>query len=353
MVRDDASCFRRRRPRRDALPAAATRAAGVADLTGPGDSATTTTTRAERRLGPAPRRVIATITVPFPPESPASGIGETGYHPVVWYSRALTVDDLRDAGLGADAPRVLLHFGAVDYRAKRLARRRAARQHEGGHTPFSFDVTDARRRGRPPSARWSSGPRTTRTTSAASRQAGLAARPARRSGTTARPASGSRSGSRPCRAPRHPDARLDRDLPAAAVDLALELRGPVTASAVVEVVVAHDGAELGRVDVPAASRTITTRVHLVAQRTGRPTSDCCGRRSAGPARRAGAARRSGGRGARSRGLLPGAPSRRRLDGAPSGSTTGRTTSAACSSRGTGRSPTWPLPRRGPSVTRSS
>ncbi len=28
-----------------------------------------------------------TIIVPFPPESPASGIGETGFHPVVWYRR--------------------------------------------------------------------------------------------------------------------------------------------------------------------------------------------------------------------------------------------------------------------------
>ena len=30
-----------------------------------------------------------TITVPFPPESELSGIGDTGYHPVVWYSRRL------------------------------------------------------------------------------------------------------------------------------------------------------------------------------------------------------------------------------------------------------------------------
>ena len=30
------------------------------------------------------------ITVPFPFESPASGIGDTGYHPVVWYRRTFT-----------------------------------------------------------------------------------------------------------------------------------------------------------------------------------------------------------------------------------------------------------------------
>ncbi len=27
------------------------------------------------------------IIVPFPPESAASGIGDTGFHPVVWYRR--------------------------------------------------------------------------------------------------------------------------------------------------------------------------------------------------------------------------------------------------------------------------
>src|SRR6478752_818568 len=39
--------------------------------------------RAERWFDgrPLPR----TITVPFPPESPDSGIHETGFHPIVWY----------------------------------------------------------------------------------------------------------------------------------------------------------------------------------------------------------------------------------------------------------------------------
>ena len=32
-----------------------------------------------------------TIIVPFPPESQASGIGETGYHPVVWYRRTIAI----------------------------------------------------------------------------------------------------------------------------------------------------------------------------------------------------------------------------------------------------------------------
>jgi beta-galactosidase/beta-glucuronidase len=53
-----------------------------------------------------------TIEVPFPPESPASGIGDTSFHPVVWYRRTFQVPSA-DAG-----KRLLLHCGAVDYRAR-------------------------------------------------------------------------------------------------------------------------------------------------------------------------------------------------------------------------------------------
>lgn len=83
------------------------------------------------------------IVVPFPPESAASGIDEPGFHPVVWYSRALTRADLEAAGHGTAAPRLVLHFGAVDYRARVWIDGQFIGEHEGGHTPFSFDVTDA------------------------------------------------------------------------------------------------------------------------------------------------------------------------------------------------------------------
>ena len=54
-----------------------------------------------------------TITVPFPPESASSGIGDAGPHRVVWYRREAAVPRLdRDAG-----ERLLLRSGAVDYRA--------------------------------------------------------------------------------------------------------------------------------------------------------------------------------------------------------------------------------------------
>jgi beta-galactosidase/beta-glucuronidase len=75
------------------------------------------------------------IVVPFPPESSASGVGDTSFHPVVWYRR--TFDDVR-----ADADeRLLLHFGAVDYRAQVWVDGQHVASHEGGHSPFVADIT--------------------------------------------------------------------------------------------------------------------------------------------------------------------------------------------------------------------
>jgi hypothetical protein len=77
------------------------------------------------------------IRVPFPPESRASGLRATGHHPVVWYSRTVQVAPEDRAG------RVLLHFGAVDYRARVWVNGQLVAEHEGGHTPFSADITSA------------------------------------------------------------------------------------------------------------------------------------------------------------------------------------------------------------------
>ncbi|WP_420031881.1 glycoside hydrolase family 2 protein [Streptomyces sp. cg28] len=79
----------------------------------------------------------ATVTVPYPPESRASGIHDTGHHPVVWYRR--TVDLTRPVG----GRRLLLHFGAVDHRADVWLDGRQVGHHEGGHTGFTCDLTDA------------------------------------------------------------------------------------------------------------------------------------------------------------------------------------------------------------------
>ncbi|ROS30772.1 glycoside hydrolase family 2 protein [Cellulomonas sp. PhB150] len=81
------------------------------------------------------------IVVPYPPESPASGVGDTGYHHVAWYRRTLSAADRAAAG-HAPGGRLVLRFGAVDFRCHVWVDGHLVGTHEGGHTPFSFDVTD-------------------------------------------------------------------------------------------------------------------------------------------------------------------------------------------------------------------
>jgi len=73
------------------------------------------------------------IEVPFPPESEASGIHDPGFHPCCWYER--------DFELEPDGGRTILRFGAVDYSARIWVNGQLAATHEGGHTPFSADIT--------------------------------------------------------------------------------------------------------------------------------------------------------------------------------------------------------------------
>ncbi|HXF15801.1 MAG TPA: glycoside hydrolase family 2, partial [Burkholderiales bacterium] len=73
------------------------------------------------------------IVVPFPPESKASGIGDRGLHQGCWYERRFQMRP----GPG----RVLLHFGAVDYIARVWINGHLVAFHEGGHTPFSAEIT--------------------------------------------------------------------------------------------------------------------------------------------------------------------------------------------------------------------
>ncbi|WP_308465841.1 glycoside hydrolase family 2 protein [Rathayibacter soli] len=83
------------------------------------------------------------IRLPFPPESPASGVGDTGFHPILWYRIPVTESDLVAAGLGAQGERILLHFGAVDYSADVWVDGQHVAHHEGGQTSFSVDITTA------------------------------------------------------------------------------------------------------------------------------------------------------------------------------------------------------------------
>jgi beta-galactosidase/beta-glucuronidase len=79
--------------------------------------------------------------VPFCYQSRLSGIGDTSFHDVVWYARAF------EHSPAGSEERLLLHFGAVDYRAMVWVNGLIVACHEGGHTPFSADVTEALRDG--------------------------------------------------------------------------------------------------------------------------------------------------------------------------------------------------------------
>ncbi len=76
-----------------------------------------------------------TITVPYAWESKLSGIGVTEFRERAWYQKRFDIP----------APwlqkRVLLRFGAVDYRAQVWVNGSLAGSHEGGQVPFALDVT--------------------------------------------------------------------------------------------------------------------------------------------------------------------------------------------------------------------
>ena len=77
-----------------------------------------------------------TIQVPFAYQAELSGIAEKEHCDVLWYARGITIPEaMRDQ-------RVLLHFGAVDHRADVWLDGQYLGSHEGGYTPFSFDITD-------------------------------------------------------------------------------------------------------------------------------------------------------------------------------------------------------------------
>lgn len=75
------------------------------------------------------------IRVPFNYETKASGIGESEFHPYVWYQRTITIP------ADQKGKRVVLHFQAVDYLAKVWVNGSYVGMHEGGYSAFSFDIT--------------------------------------------------------------------------------------------------------------------------------------------------------------------------------------------------------------------
>jgi len=85
------------------------------------------------------------ITVPFAPESQASGVGDQGFHKACWYHRQFEIEPSADPY----AERVLLHFGAVDYMARVWVNEHLVAEHEGGHTPFCADISNVLHPGAP------------------------------------------------------------------------------------------------------------------------------------------------------------------------------------------------------------
>mgnify|MGYP005838217763 CR=1 FL=1 len=85
----------------------------------------------------APEQVVwdSKITVPFAPETPASGIGDTGYFKSCWYRTQFVAPE-------NPGSRLVLHFGAVDHTATVWVNGSIAGRHAGGYTPFTLDITD-------------------------------------------------------------------------------------------------------------------------------------------------------------------------------------------------------------------
>lgn len=77
------------------------------------------------------------ILVPFPIESALSGVMKrVAPEQKLWYRRTFK-------SIAKDDGRLLLHFGAVDWKCEVLVNGKSVGSHTGGYDPFSFDITDA------------------------------------------------------------------------------------------------------------------------------------------------------------------------------------------------------------------
>jgi beta-galactosidase/beta-glucuronidase len=76
------------------------------------------------------------ILVPFPVESSLSGVCKAlGPEERLWYRREFSIPD------GWAGKHVMLHLGAVDWQATVRVNGHEVGTHEGGYTPFSFDIS--------------------------------------------------------------------------------------------------------------------------------------------------------------------------------------------------------------------
>ena len=82
-------------------------------------------------------RLNQRIVVPFAYQAKLSGIHQTDFHDIVWYERQFELP------ASWEGRQVLLHFGAVDYRAQVWVNGLYVTEHEGGHVPFQANITHA------------------------------------------------------------------------------------------------------------------------------------------------------------------------------------------------------------------
>ena len=97
---------------------------------------------AVRKAGEPFGKADGRILVPYCIESSLSGVGRTvAVDEYLWYHRTFSLPKSWKGN------RVLLHFGAVDWKADIWVNDVKAGNHTGGYTPFSIDITDALKSG--------------------------------------------------------------------------------------------------------------------------------------------------------------------------------------------------------------
>ena len=97
---------------------------------------------AVRKAGEPFGQADGRILVPYCIESSLSGVGRTvAVDEYLWYHRTFSLPKSWKGN------RVLLHFGAVDWKADIWVNDVKAGSHTGGYTPFSIDITDALKSG--------------------------------------------------------------------------------------------------------------------------------------------------------------------------------------------------------------
>ena len=95
-----------------------------------------------KKGAPAPAAYQGDILVPFAVESSLSGVGKMiNEKEELWYQRTF---DIPSAWRGKQ---ILLHFGAVDWKAEVWVNDVKVGEHTGGFTPFYFDITSVLNKG--------------------------------------------------------------------------------------------------------------------------------------------------------------------------------------------------------------